>query len=118
MASLILCASPPLRVSAERERVKYFNPTGVGTWYITEASKEPDGKYQFFGYCHLGDDMCAELGYVSQRELESIRLPFGLTIERDLYIPKDIKLRDALRRDGLDVPSFLMNKKIIEKEER
>lgn len=101
-----------------RVLVKYFNPTGVGTWYITEAEKESDGKYEFFGYCHLGDDEFAELGYVSQEELESIRLPFGLTIERDLYISKDIKLRDAIKGDGLEVPSYLMKKKEIEREER
>ena len=33
-----------------------------------------------------------EFGYFSLRELESIRGPFGLTIERDLYwTPKPIR---------------------------
>lgn len=98
--------------------VKFFNPTGVGTWYITEAEKGSNGKYLFYGYCHLGDDMFAELGYVNQEELEKIKLPFGLTIERDMYLPKDIKLRDAIKRDGLSVPSYLLNKKVLEREER
>ena len=91
--------------------VKYFNPTGVGTWYITEAEKQDDNKYLFFGYCHLGDDEMAELGYVSQEALENIKLPFGLTIERDLYLEKNIKLKEALKRDGIKVPSYLLNKK-------
>lgn len=62
--------------------------------------------------------MLAELGYFSQEKLEDIKLPFGLTIERDLYIPKDIKLRDAIRSDGLEVPSNLLSKKSKEREER
>lgn len=97
---------------------KYFNPTGVGRWYITEAKKETNGKYLFYGYCHLGDDTCAELGYVSQEELENIKLPFGLGIERDLYLDKDITLKDALNRDGIYVPSYLCNKKKTDREER
>lgn len=58
--------------------VKYFNPAGAGTWYITEF----DGKDTMFGLCHI---MEAELGYVSLSELESVTGPFGLGIERDLY---------------------------------
>ena len=98
--------------------VKYFNPTGVGTWYITEAGKETNGKYLFYGYCHLGDDQMAELGYVSQEELEILKLPFGLTIERDLYLPEKTTLNEALRSDGIGVPSYLLNKKSKEREER
>lgn len=62
--------------------VKYFNPCGAGTWLITEASKQEDGDWLMFGLCHITD---WEWGYVSLRELESINLPFGLKIERDLY---------------------------------
>ncbi len=61
--------------------VKYFNPMGAGTWLITEA--ERDGyDWRLFGYCHICE---WEWGYVMLSELESLRLPFGLTIERDLY---------------------------------
>lgn len=44
--------------------VKYFNPTGVVTWLITEENKLENGDYEMFGYCHLGDDEMAEFGYV------------------------------------------------------
>jgi hypothetical protein len=78
--------------------VKFFNPCGAGTWYAVEASaKLADGSevaltdkkakdaidVLFFGkVCGLGSD---ELGYFSMNELQSVRLPFGLKIERDMY---------------------------------
>ncbi len=62
--------------------VKYFNPMGAGTWLITEGEKQPDGDWLLYGYCHI---FCWEWGYVLLSELEELRLPFGLTIERDLY---------------------------------
>lgn len=62
--------------------LKLFNPVGRGTWYITEW----DGEDTFFGYCDpFGDPSCAELGYVSKAEMESIELPFGMYIERDAW---------------------------------
>ena len=63
--------------------VKYFNPCGVGTWLITEGGKQENGDWLFFGYCHLFE---WEWGYVTLSELESVRLPFGLSIERELYV--------------------------------
>jgi hypothetical protein len=61
---------------------KFFNPVGAGTWFAVEF--DPDERI-FFGYVNLGDDDCAELGYFSLDELEAIKLPGGLTIERDRY---------------------------------
>jgi hypothetical protein len=60
--------------------VKFFNPCGAQTWLISEM--QVDGT--MFGLCDLGHG-CPELGYVSLFELEAIRLPFGLKIERDLH---------------------------------
>lgn len=62
--------------------VKYFNPCGAGTWLITEGEKQDDGDWLLFGYCHITD---WEWGYVMLSELQSVRLPFGLTIEREMY---------------------------------
>lgn len=62
--------------------VKYFNPCGTGTWLITEGEKQDNGDWILFGYCHLYE---WEWGYVSLSELESIELPFGLKIEREMY---------------------------------
>ena len=58
--------------------VKFFNPAGNGRWFATEF----DGEDTFFGYADLG---FPELGYFSLSELESVRGPLGLGIERDLH---------------------------------
>ena len=71
--------------------VKYFNPCGAGTWLITEGEKQENGDWLLFGYCHIYE---WEWGYVSLRELQEIRLPYGLTIERDLYINNDATVKD------------------------
>lgn len=73
--------------------VKYFNPCGAGTWYITEAEEQDDGNWLLFGYCHI---YCWEWGYVMLNDLQNLKLPFGLTIERDLYIPKDARVKDLI----------------------
>jgi len=65
--------------------LKFFNPIGAGTWYIAEGSEQEDGDWLFFGYCDLGIPDCAEWGYVSLAELESVKLPFDLGIERDIH---------------------------------
>ena len=88
--------------------VKFFNPMGQGTWYATEMyyvikrdrpGEEPeiieveasklDESFRgeivdmiFFGYVELLE---SEWGYFALSELQSVRLPFGLKIERDLY---------------------------------
>lgn len=61
---------------------KFFNPTGAGTWYATEYN--PESKI-FFGYVSIFGDWNDEWGYFSLEELESLRGPFGLGIERDIY---------------------------------
>ena len=73
--------------------VKYFNPCGAGTWLITEAEQQEDGDWLLFGYCHIFE---WEWGYVLLSELQNLKLPFGLTIERDLYIPNGAKVKDLI----------------------
>lgn len=65
-------------------QVKFFDPTGSWSWYATEF----DGHDTFFGFV---DGFEKELGYFSLSELESLELPFGLTIERDKFFePKPL----------------------------
>ena len=61
---------------------KFFNPVGAFTWYVLEGEKI--GKdYRFFGLV-INDYGEREYGYFMLSELESVRLPFGLGIERDI----------------------------------
>ena len=62
--------------------VKFFNPLGEGVWLATEL----DGDIMF-GLADLG---YPELGSFSLEELSSLRLPFGLGIERDIFFTSDI----------------------------
>ena len=78
-----------LRVNADRSAesdhdpvpvVKFFNPCGAATWLATELDRDGD---TLFGLADLGFG-CPELGSFSLSEMASLRLPFGLGIERDL----------------------------------
>jgi len=57
---------------------KFFTPDSNWTFYASEY----DGEDRFFG---LVDGHCKELGYFCLSELESVRGPMGLPIERDLH---------------------------------
>lgn len=72
--------------------VKYFNPVGAQTWYITSGESLTDEEtgwgpdWRLFGWCELGfGPGCDELGYVMLSELRSVKGPLGLGIERDLH---------------------------------
>jgi len=84
---------------------KFFNPCGAATWLI--FAREPGEPDVLWGLADLGMD-CVEYGTISLSELQSLRLPFGLTIERDLHFqPKRHdngelwKLADYLKLDRL-----------------
>lgn len=84
---------------------KFFNPYGLGTWYVLEAEKQADGDYLFFGYVEspLSPDF-DEYGYFSLGELEVLKIPIRIngeiiaygSIERDLYMG-DLKMGDILK---------------------
>lgn len=57
---------------------KFFAVWSSWTWYAIEF----DGQDTFFGYV-AGD--FPELGYFSLSELQSLKGPMGLGIERDMY---------------------------------
>ncbi|TCM12993.1 DUF2958 family protein [Novosphingobium sp. PhB165] len=60
--------------------VRLFNPMGRAVWLVSELYADDD---TLFGLADLGFG-CPELGISSLREIEAIRLPMGLTIERDI----------------------------------
>ena len=58
---------------------KFFNPMGIGTWYLMNKSPED-------GYCWgIVDLHAVEVGSFMIEELEEIELPMGMKIERDKY---------------------------------
>ena len=61
--------------------VKFFNPCGAATWLLSELDSDCD---TLFGLCDLGFG-CPELGSASLAEIASVRVSFGLKIERDLH---------------------------------
>lgn len=73
---------PPLGATEKIEdplaRVKFFTPDSHWTWWATEF----DGDDLFFGAVQ-GDVF--EIGYFSLSELEQVRGPLGLAVERDLH---------------------------------
>ena len=73
---------PNLRETEGQEdpvvQVKFFTPDSSWTWWCIEF----DGKDLLYG---LVNGHCQEYGYFSLAELESVRGPLGLPIERDIY---------------------------------
>lgn len=81
--------------------VKFFNPCGSGTWYAVEAkffaTDDGRGDWQFFGLCDIHEK---ELGYFLLSELQSVKLSFGLRIERDMHFSGMVldKTNNTVRR--------------------
>ena len=67
--------------------LKLFTPDSGFTWWITEGSpiKDESGTEVDFHFFGLVEGQFKELGYVSLKELEEVRGPMGLPIERDLH---------------------------------
>ena len=59
-------------------RVKFFTPDSHWAWYASEF----DGEDLFFGLV-IGDFV--ELGYFNLSELQAVRGPLGLPVERALH---------------------------------
>jgi hypothetical protein len=77
--------------------VKFFNPLGEGVWLATELDEDGD---TLFGLADLGEP---ELGSFSLEEMSSLRLPFGMGIERDILFTGDFPLSvwtEAARQAG------------------
>ena len=76
---------PALGSTAEESNplcVAHFsNPCGAGDWYVIEGG-EVNGQYIFYGIANI---FAPDFGEFLLSELENVKLPFGLTIERDLY---------------------------------
>lgn len=78
--------------------VKLFTPDAGLTWLLTDL--DPDDPDTAFGLCDLGLGF-PELGTVSVHELEALRGPFGLGVQRDDHFDARMTLSayaaDAMR---------------------
>ena len=77
--------------------IKFFNPLGEGVWLATELDADGDA---MFGLADLG---YPELGSFSLLEMTSIRLPFGMGIERAILFATDLPISvwaEAAHRAG------------------
>ena len=78
---------------------KFFAPWCNWRWYVVEGDKLDDGDFMFFGYVQgqefVFNHKPNEWGYFLLSELEAIRSPFGLKIERDIYM-MDFKMSEVL----------------------
>lgn len=81
----ILKKLPKLHEGNGVAQVKFFTPWGGWTWFATEYDPE---ERVFYGFV---EGLDSEWGYFSLDELESIRGPLGLGIERDMWFtPKRV----------------------------
>jgi Protein of unknown function (DUF2958) len=74
--------------------VKLFTPDAHATWLLTEL--DPIDGDTSFGLCDLGLGMPA-LGFVRLSDLEAIRGPLNLPVERDLHFTPRRTLSEYLR---------------------
>lgn len=78
---------------------KLFTPDSSWSWFILEGQEQEDGDFLMFAWV-IGLER--ELGYVSLRELENVRGPLGLPVERDLFF-KPRLLREVMAAHGESV---------------
>ena len=65
---------------------KFFDPCGSWTWYVMEGDEREDGDWLFYG---LVDGHEKEWGYFLLSDLEKVKGPLGLGIERDVYFENE-----------------------------
>jgi hypothetical protein len=84
-----LYATEHIRHADKMAVCKFFTPDSSWTWFVCEAGAGEDEDI-LFGFV-IGHE--AEWGYFSLAELESVRGPLGLPIERDLgFRPQAMRL--------------------------
>jgi len=82
---------PALYTSQEQEGpqkfvCKFFDPCGSWTWYVMEGEEKGSGDWLFYG---LVDGHEKEWGYFWLSELESVKGPLGIGIERDIFFENE-----------------------------
>lgn len=86
---------------------KFFNPCGSQTWYASEYNPETN-----ICYGYVTGMAYDEWGTFSIDELKSLKLPFGLAIERDMYF-KEISFDELTGKNRIQE----LYKKTIKKQD-
>ncbi|QDP46210.1 MAG: hypothetical protein Tp1124SUR272871_12 [Prokaryotic dsDNA virus sp.] len=75
--------------------IKLFNPSGLGTWFISSLSPDETLSY---GVAKLFEN---EIGSIDMEGLKkTVCPPFGLPIEKDLYFSSQkYSIEDCLHKD-------------------
>ena len=72
---------------------KFFMPFTSAVWLVTEADRQEDGDWIFFGYCHILE---WEWGYFTLSEIAELEL-HGITAEVDCEFPEGQTVGDCLK---------------------
>lgn len=72
---------------------KFFMPFTSAVWLVTEAERQEDGDWIFFGYCHILE---WEWGYFTLSEIAELEL-HGITAEVDCELPEGQTVGDCLK---------------------
>ena len=72
---------------------KFFMPFTSAVWLVTEAERQEDGDWIFFGYCHILE---WEWGYFTLSEIAELEL-HGITAEVDCELPEGLTVGDCLK---------------------
>ncbi len=87
---------------------KFFMPFTSAVWLVTEAERQEDGDWIFFGYCHILE---WEWGYFTLSEIAELEF-HGITAEVDCELPEGQTVDDCLKslfvRDESIVVKFKM----------
>lgn len=90
----------PMGSSLEQQVVvKIFNPFGSWTWYI--MNQDPNDQDYLWG---IVDGFDVEMGSISKKELEDLRVPpFNMPLEKDLYF-KPISAKELWEKLNREKP--------------
>ena len=77
--------------------VKFFNPLGYSRWFITDGEKLPNGDWLMYGLVFITD---WEWGCVLLSDLEKIKLPYDMGIEREILYEGGHTVREAFKLEG------------------
>ena len=76
-----LYSTEDVKVEEKKVNVKFFTPDSNWTWWAWEGQRIGDD-YEFFG---IVEGHVIEIGYFRLSDLEKVRGPFGLKVERDKW---------------------------------